>query len=338
MTHPIPQILLIAVVLCAGSLAAAAADRAGQPAADVVAEKKDGVITVRAGERVVLRYRGEPGGMPAGFEPEFLRGGYISEVYTPSGVLVSDDYPPDHKHHHGIWSPWTKTKFEGRDVDFWNMGQKKGTVEPVSFGETWSKDGAAGFRARHRMVDLTAPGGRKAAVDEQWDVTVRAPATGAGGRPAHVFDLVITQTCAGDSPLELPKYHYGGLGFRGHRQWYGEDNCRFLTSEGKTRENGNETRAKWCHVGGDVDGREGKPSAAGIAILCHPDNFRFPQPVRLHPKEPFFCYAPSQLGDWKIEPGKPYVARYRFVVQDGPPDAKEIERMWEEYAAGGKGK
>ena len=71
---------------------------------------------------------------------------------------------------------------------------------------------------------------------------------------------------------------------------------------------------------------------AGVAILCHPDNFRFPQPMRLHPDEPFFCYAPSQLGDWAIEPGKPYVARYRFVVSEGPADKAEIERLWNDYA------
>ena len=327
MSHPIPELVLIGVLLCAASLAAAAAPDGGAQGATagVTAEKKDGMITVRAGDRVILRYRGEPGGMPAGFDPAFLRGGYISEVYTPSGVLVSDDYPPEHKHHHGIWSPWTKTKFEGRDVDFWNMGQKKGTVLPVSHGDVWSKDGAAGFRAKHRMVDLTAPGGPKAAIEEQWDVTVHA--VGAQTTPAYVIDLVITQTCASESPLVLPKYHYGGLGFRGHRQWNGKGKCRFLTSEGKTLENGNESRARWCHVGGDVDG---KP--AGVAILCHPDNFRFPQPVRIHPTEPFFCYAPSQLGEWKIEPGKPYVAKYRFVVTDGAPDAQVIDGQWQEYA------
>ena len=54
--------------------------------------------------------------------------------------------------------------------------------------------------------------------------------------------------------------------------------------------------------------------------------------MRLNPDEPFFCYAPSQGGDWVIEPGKPYVARYRFIVADGPVDAKEIERMWNDYA------
>lgn len=273
----------------------------------------------------ILRYQSVKSPLPEGYKAELQRGGYIHPVFTPDGVPITDDYPPNHMHHHGVWSPWTKTVFEGRSPDFWNMGEKTGTVEVVGKPETWWAGGFAGFGAKHRMIDLTAPDGPRPAIDEQWDVTAYASPMGAG--KANVFDLVSTQTCASDSPLTLPKYHYGGLGFRGHRQWDGKANCRFLTSEGKTRENGNETRAKWCHVGGLVDGKR-----AGVAILCHPDNFRFPQPVRLHPDEPFFCFAPSQLGDWAIEPGKPYVARYRFVVSDGEPDAKEIERRWRDYA------
>lgn len=273
----------------------------------------------------ILRYQGAMTALPEGYAPELQRGGYIHPVFTPDGVPVTDDYPPNHKHHHGIWSPWTKTLFKGRSPDFWNMGAKKGTVEVVGHPATWSAGGFAGFSTKHQMIDLTAPDGPKPAIDEQWHVTAYASPMGAG--KANVFDLVITQTTASDSPLKLPKYHYGGLGFRGHRQWDGKENCKFLTSEGKTRADGNETRAKWCHIGGLIDG---KP--AGIAILCHPDNFRFPQPVRLHPDEPFFCFAPSQLGDWSIEPGKPYVAKYRFVVTDGEPDAKEIERRWRDYA------
>jgi hypothetical protein len=67
-------------------------------------------------------------------------------------------------------------------------------------------------------------------------------------------------------------------------------------------------------------------------MLCHPDNFRFPQPVSLHPSEPFFCYGPQQLGEFRIEPAKPYVMRYRFATADGEPDAKEIDRLWNDYA------
>ena len=71
---------------------------------------------------------------------------------------------------------------------------------------------------------------------------------------------------------------------------------------------------------------------AGVAILDHPANFRHPQGMRLNPDEPFFCFAPEQLGEFAIEPGKPYVARYRFVVADGPADAAEINRLWNDYA------
>ena len=70
----------------------------------------------------------------------------------------------------------------------------------------------------------------------------------------------------------------------------------------------------------------------GIAILGHPDNFRAPQPMRLHPTEPFFCFAPQQLGDMEIAAGKPYISRYRFVVADGAPDRAELERIWNDYA------
>ena len=37
-------------------------------------------------------------------------------------------------------------------------------------------------------------------------------------------------------------------------------------------------------MSGTIDGQE-----VGITILGHPDNFRAPQPMRLHPTEPFFC-------------------------------------------------
>jgi hypothetical protein len=142
-----------------------------------------------------------------------------------------------------------------------------------------------------------------------------------------LFDWQSTQTCASDSPLVLPQYHYGGLGLRGHRQWDGKNNSQFLTSEGKDRANGNGTPARWFSLSGKVDG---KP--AYVAVLCAPDNFRAPQPVRLHPSEPFACYAPQTNGAMRIEPGKPYVMRYRFVVADGQPDKAELERLWNDYA------
>ena len=295
-------------------------------AADPVTAQREGKqIIFRAGGREIARYQAEPGELPrADIKEAFRRGGYLHPLHTPSGKLVTDDFPPNHVHHHGVWAPWTKTKFEGREPDFWNMGEGKGRVEFVAAGDVWTKDGSAGFQATHRFVDLLAQPA-KTALDETWKIAV---STAADGTPRNIIDLTSTQTCATTAPLILPKYHYGGLGFRGHRAWDGAPNCRVLTSEGITdRIAANETRGKWCWIGGTVDG-----ATAGVTILCHPENFRFPQPIRIHPSEPFFCFAPQQLGEMSIEPGKPYISHYRIVITDGEPTRDQADAWWSEWA------
>ncbi len=127
-------------------------------------------------------------------------------------------------------------------------------------------------------------------------------------------------------PLILPEYHYGGVGFRAHADWANPDSINFLTSEGLGRE-ANETRPNWVHAGGYTDG-----DLAGITMMDHPSNFRFPQPVRIHPSHPYFVYAPQQLGEMRIEPGSPYIAQYRFVTYDGEPNPEELNRIWNDYA------
>jgi hypothetical protein len=54
----------------------------------------------------------------------------------------------------------------------------------------------------------------------------------------------------------------------------------------------------------------------------------------MHPNEPFFCYAPQQLGDMEIAPGKPYISRYRIVVTDQQPSREQADTWWKEWAEG----
>ncbi len=260
----------VALLLLAAFTSAAPAAAAEQVSRTATANNDNGVVTLTVDGQKVLQYQGRPTELPEGYDPSFRRGGYIHPLYTPSGKVVTDDYPPNHKHHHGVWSPWTKTVFEGRKPDFWNMGQKSGRVEFVQVDGVRSTDREGSFTAVHRFVDMTAEP-EKAALDERLEVTARRG--GTAGKPYHVVDLTITQTCATDSPLVLPKYHYGGLALP--RPAVGRQTQRNVPHqrEGKTRGNGNETTAKWCHVGGKIDGQP-----AGVTILCHPDNFRFPSP------------------------------------------------------------
>jgi hypothetical protein len=282
-------------------------------------------IDLRLWEQSVLRYRTDKHALPtADIKPIFKRAGYIHPIRTPTGRIVTDDYPPNHIHHHGIWAAWTRTEFQNREPDFWNMGSGTGTVEFEAVLDTWSGRVQAGFRARHRYVDLSAPSPTTVLTD-LWEVTLYA--AGQGKNPHRMFDLTSTQELVASSPLVLPEYLYGGVGFRGPRNWDGAPNTIFLTSEGKDRSNGHATRARWCYIGGTVNNAQ-----AGIVLLGHPQNFRAPQPMRIHPTEPFFNWAPSQLGRWEINSTHPYTSRYRVLVIDGPPDAAAIERLWQDYA------
>ena len=274
----------------------------------------------------VFKYQGGSGVLPRpDIKPIFRRGGYLHPIWSPLGLQVTDDYPANHLHHHGLWFAYTKTEFEGRHPDFWNMGDGTGTVEYVQIesqesGPVWGR-----FIANHRYMDLSAPK-PQVALKEKWEVTLYA--AGLGKTRYWMFDLVVTQTGAGSKALRLPQYHYGGLGLRGNWAWNGAEKASILTSEGQTnRVAANNGPHRWCYLGGSLEGQ-----SAGMAVLGHPDNFRAPQPVRVHETEPYLSFTPSAAGDWEIKSGKPYVARYRFIVLDGPPKPAWLEAMWNDYA------
>jgi len=289
-------------------------------------------LTLSSAGRKVFTYNGDLTPLPDGIAAAVQRGGYLHPVLSPSGKVLSDDYAPNHPHHHGLWAAWTKTEFEGRHPDFWNMQDKTGRVEFVSIDSTFAGALACGFAAKHRYVDLTAPGGAKTALDEIWETTVYRVGVDVK-KPYLRFDVTLTQNCSTNDPLNLPKYLYGGIAFRGRRDWNGKgDACTFLTSAGKDRASGNETRARWCYIGGKVAGEDGTSSLGGVAILCAPSNFRAPQPVRIHPDMPYFTFSPQELGEFKIEPGAAYVSRYRIVTTDGAADKELFDRLWEDFA------
>jgi len=285
-------------------------------------------VTFKLRSKPVATYRGGRGMLPAGVPEEYRRGGYLHPLVSPAGAVLTGDFPKNHLHHHGVWAAWTRTGIEGRKPDFWNMGQKLGRVEMIEwFAARESADGAE-IETLHRYVDLTASTPATILL-EGW--TVRVPAT-PPGKP-HRIDLTLRQTNVTDHALSLPEYHYGGLGFRGPDAWDGATRCRFRTSEGATdRVKGNESRARWCWIGGAVTTGEGVAGTAGVVLLAHPSNFRFPEPMRLHPTEPFFCWAPQQAGGFTLSPRGVHRMRYRLLVADGEPDAGAIEREWLEWS------
>jgi hypothetical protein len=302
-----------------------------QRATNITADRTEGTVEMKVNGKRAFTYHIAKTDFPPNrpdLKPIFHRAAYIHPVLTPSGAQVTDDYPRNHKHHHAIWMSWTGTEFEGRHPDFWNMGDGKGTVEFEALDKVWSGPVHAGFIARHRYIDLTATK-PTVALNETWNVRLYT-AGSVGAKPYYLFDLEIRDECATKEPVGLPEYRYGGICVRGNWAWNGKTNAFLLTSEGETnRALGDKAnlRARWVHLGGLVNGK-----FAGIATLAHPTNFRFPEPIRTNPAEPYYNFTPQQAGDMEITPEKPFVARYRFVVADGKADLAELERLWNDYA------
>jgi hypothetical protein len=242
-------------------------------------------------------------------------------------VLVADDYPPDdeiesmHLHHHGTWSAWTKTQFNGQPVDFWNPWGG-GRVDLENVEVPWQGPVHAGLVAT--LTHEHAAAEMMMALNERW--VVRVYQTHAGAAPYFVFDLESTQEAV-TAPLHLEAHHYGGFGVRGAREWF-----RFITSEGDMNQPDERVapRADWVHLGGQVADR-----LAGFALLGHPSNFCAPQGLRLHPTDPYFSILPvteTACGAFDIVPGTPYVSRFRLVASDGPADSDLLARLWNDFA------
>lgn len=289
---------------------------------EVAVVREERLLEVRVGKSSILRYNTAHVEPPAGADPKYGRSAHIHPVWTPGGAVVTDEFPPDHLHQSGIFLAHTKTEFEGRTPNFWDL---LGGTGRVRFKRVNSTAGGAVFgeiRVEHEHVDLTVPGG-KVALQEIWAVRV----WNIGGPEAGywICDITSELSCATSNPLQLKQYHYGGMALRGSRAW-NEAHCRFLTSEGKDRLTGNHTRPNWCDLSGPVGGR-----TAGLTFFTHPGNFRFPEPLRIHPTMPYMVYSPSQLGDWEIVPGKPHVSRYRFIIHDGDLPAKTADRLWQDW-------
>ncbi|MBX3443469.1 MAG: PmoA family protein [Planctomyces sp.] len=307
------------IVLPAGTDPEAEAE-VGPPVAEC--RVTDDAATLVLSNRPVLRYNTAAVEPPTGLDPVFRRSGHIHPFWTPGGRVVTDEFPADHPHQHGVFSAWVHTSFEGRPVDFWNQGQKTGTVEHRQLDDAASGPLFAGFVARLEQI-ARIDGGDVPALRETW----RVRTWNLEGEDAFVVDVDVEQQGIEGRPLTVHEYHYGGFAVRGAAEWFQQPGSDFLTSEGRTRRDGNHTRPAWVALHGTVDG-----APSGIALICHPGSVRAPQPIRLHPDKPYFVYSPPVLGEFQLTADSAYRARYRLVAFDGPPDADRLNRLARDFA------
>ncbi|MCL6257956.1 PmoA family protein [Aquiflexum sp. TKW24L] len=294
-------------------------------------EETSNGINFKASGQLLLTYQTATADVPPDVKPEFRKSGFIHPLVSPSGQILTRIQPPDHYHHYGIWGPWTKTTIEGREVDFWNLGDLKGRVdfERILSRKTNSKYSELVVRQNH--MDLLAPKGPQLALEEDLSIRVWSK---EGEK--YIVDYSTTISTPLKSSIMLEAYRYGGgIGFRATEEW-DHTNSTILTSEGSDRKSADGTFAKWLIVEGESAAPSGR---SGILFLSHPDNRSHPEPMRVWPEDSnegkenvFVEFCPIRHESWEILPGKKYTLHYRMVVFDGKITTAEADEYWKIFS------
>lgn len=313
-----------------------------------IEQRKNSTLNVEIGGREVLQYNYGVVRQVEGETGPYDRAGYIHPVWTPKGQVITGDFSPEHIHQRGLFLAFRHVSFGALQTDFWGLGESSGRILPDEPGPLYSAGPVLAKLTIYNKGDVSG----RTYMKEVWGVSVYE----IPGGEIRLFDIVVRQfpmdPMSPDAPpaeplsMVLERLHYGGMSFRGPSSWLHRDGAevsrarsegikfpgiewlppgvelRVLTSEGKTRLDGDGESARWVDYAGPVSG-----GWAGLVIYSHPGNPRHPMPVRIHPELPYFSYALAQEAPCTVRSDRSLDQRFRVLVHDGIPNQQLNERF-----------
>ncbi|MDR0814631.1 MAG: PmoA family protein, partial [Bacteroidales bacterium] len=283
-------------------------------------------LILKNGTKNVLQYNYAHVEPPEGVDAAYGRSGFIHPAWSPAGNVLTNLSPKDHRHHFGIWNPWTHVVYDGTLYDLWNIGDKQGTVRARNIENTFAGDIFAGYTAGLDHYIFT-PEEEKIVMDELWKVKTWNVSGG------FLWDFESHLHPATALPVLLQAYRYAGFGYRATEEWT-KENCEMLTSEGKTRQEIDGTNARWIYITGAT-----KTGRSGLLFLGHPENHNAPEPLRIWDEnanggrgDAFINFAPTKNEDWELKPNEHYVLKYRVLSYEGEMTSEQANRLWNDFA------
>jgi len=285
-------------------------------------------LMVRAGPAALLRYQYDD--VP--FKP------YAKELFTPGGLNVLLDAPPDHLHHHALMFACAVN-----GVDFW------GEYAGQTGDRTSDKMAALPGKQQHLRFDdvaVTGPVGHRWARFAESIRWVSQP----NNEPLLIEHRTITAGQVDQPPvtfltwesrLAVPERkesavlsgsHYHGLGMRFVRsmdangEFRNPDNDPGVIFRGEERL----SRSRWCAYTAQVDGK-----TVTAAMFDHPSNPRHPATWFTMVKPFAYLSATMRLHEepLKVLSGKPLTLRYGVALWDGHPETAQIDALYRQWVA-----
>ncbi len=316
-------VVVLGVALLLLFLKQAARDR--EPGLAFVEDAAAGTLTITEKGKPVLTYHyGDQ--LPFGLDAGLTRSCYIHPLYSLDGEPLTDDFPADHLHHHGLFWAWPVIGVRGVRSSNWEPADPLLRQRFVRWALRETDDKGA-----HLAVENAWRLGEKETVLEETVSLNVHPATAL----ARAIDVEIVLRPVG-GPLELrgapaDNKGYGGLCFRGAPLLRGAE---MTTDRGRIEEDSVGEPFLWVDLSTKSDPG---PDAGrvGVAVFVHPR----------HPGQPLAWLARNSyagvlnpswpgLAGTTLAEGTPVTLRYRIYVHRGDAEAARVGEAYRACAAG----
>lgn len=225
---------------------------------------------------------------------------YLHPLLSPSGVVLTDDGPADHRHHRGLFWAWPILEVAGRRHDSWLLTGV--THRPEGIAVHMATSSEATLRARHSWVVDGNP-----VLRDTIAITVH-PVDGS----TRLIDVTLTLEAV-SQPVVLagaPELNkgYGGLSAR----FAPRTETTLRSSEGDVPVDEDHGAHRWAELLGSFTlGR------AGLRLTADPANPGFPNHWCLRHYGFLGANFPG-VERFQIDPGKTVTLRYQVRVFDTP--------------------
>lgn len=247
---------------------------------------------------------------------------YIHPVWGLNGEVLTEDFPRDHYHHHGVFWAWPYIGVGGKTYDLW-----QGTGMDDRFVR-WLTRETGPIAAVVGVENGWFVGEKKVMIERLWITAYAAE------EDSQAIDLrlVLIPT---DQPVSLQGRggkSYGGLTVR--FQNLPRQDVTITVPSGRTEGDLKMTKLEWVDFTGKYPGRE-KPS--GATVMIHPEHPDYP-PTWLTRHYGPQCVGWPGVEAQTFQPGEPIQLDYRLRVHRGLPELDELNAAYAGYVAATKAK
>jgi len=258
---------------------------------------------------------------PKSLSGEYICNNYIHPLYNLNGDVLTEEFPPDHPYHRGVFWTWHQIFIDTSSIgDGWiNDGISQDVVKLL----TVTRRNQAVINLESHWKSTALPDG-KPFMRELTSITVHPVESGI-----RIIDFSIGLYALVDK-LEIggsdDAKGYGGFCVRLNIP----DNMIFTSETGPVTPRELQVPAgRYMDFSGSF-GTDREEN--GIAILCHPDNPLYPSPWILRQNRSMQNAVYPGRERIKLEMDEPLILKYRLVIHNGNSQNTDLHKLQAEYS------